>query len=160
MRGEVLVLNESIDLSVFGNKKSAPECGKWQYDSGVLMRGLIRKEAINLPLLLSEIHHAPDYIKEANANFEGLRSFEKGGMLAGGNTIVGLMTKSSKERNINNSVAFWVLLKDGRKLLLSTNSDIFDELRRIGGVKFKSKEQCTVEIEERLRAYREAHLKG
>lgn len=159
MKGEITVLNEALNFQVFKIEKSSPECGKWNYDSGVLMRGLIRKEVINLVALLSEIHHAPDGIKNYASMIEGMNSFKRGSFLAGGNTIAGLMARSSKTKRIQNSVCYRAVLKDGRKLLFSSNVDICNELLKIPDVIFKTQEQCQTEIDEAIRVIKEENLR-
>jgi hypothetical protein len=159
MKGEITVVNEAINLRAFVIEKSSPECGKWNYDNGVLMRGFINKEVINLVALLSEIQHAPDYIKNGFAGMEGLNSFTGASFLAGGNTIVGLMARSSRTKKIQNSVCYWAVLKDGRKLLFSSDVDICNELLRIPGVIFKTQDQCQAEIDESLRVFKEENLR-
>lgn len=159
MKGEITVVNEAINLRAFAIENSSPECGKWTYDGGVLMRGFIKKEIINLASLLSEIQHAPDYIKNGLAGMEGLNAFTGASFIAGGNTIVGLMARASKTKSIQNSVCYWAVLKDGRKLLFSSNVDICNELLRIPGVTFKTQDQCQAEIEESLRVFTEENLR-
>jgi len=159
MNGEILVVNENLFQSFGDREKSNPECGKWKYADGVMMRGLFRKEAINLAVLLAEIHHAPDHLKELYGDSEGGSAFGAAGMMSGGNTIVGLIARSATSKRIGSSVVFRAIFKDGRNLMCSTTRAIFEELKGMSGVRFKTQEQFLADAEVRFKAIQEASLK-
>ena len=131
MRGIISILN-------FGSGLSDREGGDWNYENGIMMRGLLKKESINLATQLKEIHETPggayrQFIAEVNSS----KSFLKGAMLSGSN-IVGLMSRSAKIRDINSLPLFSIILKDGRKLLASTDKQILNEILKFEGVEYKS----------------------
>lgn len=140
MRGIISILN-------FGPGFSDPESGDWDYENGIMLRGLLKRESINLAIQLKEIQETPggayrQFIAEVNSS----KSFLKGAMLSGSN-IVGLMSRSKKIRNINSLPLFSIILKDGRKLLASTDEQILNELLQFEGVEYKS----WTEIEKNLK---------
>ena len=114
-----------------------PEVGTWTYDNGVIIRGLLRKKSLNLKFLLKNIEGIPDgiyrtFIADSNAS----SSFYWGGLLSGGNAIVGMIARSSKIKKITRSELFQMNFKDGRVLLASTDKDILKELISLSGVMY------------------------
>ncbi len=139
MRGKISILN-------YGPDSSDPEAGDWDYENGVMMRGILKKESINLTALLMEIQETPggnypNFIAHVNS----ASSFLKAAILSGSN-IVGLMNRSARIKKINSLPLFNIILKDGRKLLVSSEKSILRELLGFEGVNFKSWAQIEKEI--------------
>ncbi len=139
MRGKISILN-------YGPGISYPEAGDWDYEDGVMMRGMLKKESINLTALLMEIQETPggnyqNFIADVNSS----SSFMKAAIFSGSN-IVGLMNRSARIKKINSLPLFNIILKDGRKLLASSEKSILRELLGFEGVNFKTWSQIEKDI--------------
>jgi hypothetical protein len=111
-----------------------PIRGKWQYNNGVLVRGVLRRETFNLSSKIKAIRHCDHEWKKIAADDIANGSFMKAALMAGGNTIVGLATVSIKKKNIMKSELFDVLLKDGTQFICITDKVILREMMNFEGV--------------------------
>ena len=117
-----------------------PLRGKWQYDDGILVRGLIKKQTFNLASKIKAIRIMHDNWKKIVVDDIANNSFMKAGIMAGGNTIAGLAAVSIKKKSILRSEIFDVFLKDGTQFVCITDKLVFREIMSFDGVEILKQE--------------------
>ena len=131
MKGQFLILK----FGPIGD--SDPEVGKWSYEDGVISRGLIKRNLINLALTLDHLEDLPggnyrEFIAESNAD----AAFFKGAILSGTNVIGGMLARSSRIKKLLNMEMFKMIFKDSRIMLGCSDSNILSNLLKLSGIKY------------------------
>jgi len=131
MEGKFSILSFA---SIAGSRES--EEGDWNYENGVITRGLLRKKSINLATQLKEIQEISGVIRTLVIDAGSSDSYWKGAIFSGGSVLAGMLTQLSKERKLGASAVFRIVLKNGKDFNVSTDQSILKELMELSGVKF------------------------
>lgn len=111
-----------------------PLMGEWTYQDGIMRRGLIRKEVLDLRNLLQEVAISPEAIQLLVAEQAAGSAYYRTGAFTGANVVAGAVASSRTKKRISDSVVFDANLRDGRHFLGVSSQAVYDEIRSFDGV--------------------------
>ena len=138
MKGKFSILSFS---SIAGPRDK--EEGDWVYENGVISRGIIFKQSLNLAYEVKEVHELPGTMRTLVIDAASSGSFYTGASIAGGNVLAGMLCAYAKENKLDTSMVFTMVMKIGKHFNVSTQLSIFNELIELSGVPFITTEQLS-----------------